>query len=287
MCVMNSRITISSLSGFLAVAIVAAAFSSPSVVCAGVVIEGEQKLLEGEPGTRTSVAISDGKVRTESVVNGQKSTMIYRSDKDLFWIVDDAAGTYREITRSDMNKMMKQVDKALQKVREQFESLPPEQRKLMKEMMGSQLGAFGKLMGSQITAFAKKDASPDINYVKIGDGGEVNGWSTVKYEGKLDGTKVSEVWAAPASVVNVGPVEMKTMESMISIFREFAGKIGMDSLTVPGPEGGLEGLPIKVIIYSDGAPASAYTVTSIEQRDLPASDFEVPPEYTKEALTAP
>jgi len=277
MGVMNLRFSHSLLREFSAVAIFAAAFFSPCVVRAGVVIKGEQRLREGEPAINTYVAISDGNARTESVLEGHKVTMIYRSDKDLFWLVDDTAKTYREMTRSELGKMMKQVNKALQEVREQFAALPPEQRKMMEEMMGDQLAAVAR----------QDHGTPEISYVKVGDGGELNGWPTVKYEGKLDGAKASEVWVAPASVVKVGPAELNTMENMMSFFREFAGKLGVDSLTALGPAGGLEGVPVKAIVYSGGAPASTYVVKSIEQRKLPASNFEVPSEYTKEALTAP
>ena len=287
MCVMSLRIINSSPFSFFAAAIVAAAFFSPRIVSAGVLINGEQKSREGAPGTTTSVAISDGNARMESVLNGQTFTMIYRSDRDLFWIVDDTTGTYREITRSDLGKMMKQVDKALKEVREKYESLPPEQRKLMEQMLESPPGAFARMMGNQISAFARKDASSGINYVKIGDGGEVNGWRTVNYKGERDGAVVLEVWAAPASEVNVGPEEMKTLEDVMSMFREFAGKIGVDFPTALGPEGGLQGLPVKVIRYANGAPASTYTVKSIEQRNLPESEFEVPAGYRKETLTVP
>jgi hypothetical protein len=161
-------------------------------------------------------------------------------------------------------------------MKEQMASLPPEQRKMMEKMMGNQLGAF-----------EGKEAAPAMAYVNMGDGGKVAGWSTVKYHGTLDGKKVSEVWAVPASAVKVGPAEMKTMESMMGFFREIAGKFGADSMTTIGPEGGLDGIPVKVVIHSNGAPASTYMVTSIEQRELPASDFEVPAGYTKQSLAVP
>jgi hypothetical protein len=272
---MISRLFLSRQTVF-AVAIAATAFLFPSILFAGVVIKGEQTPGDGGPGTRNSIAVSDGKARMESVTNGQEITMIYRSDKDLFWLVDNSARTYREMTRTELGKMMKQVDEAIRKMKEQLASLPPEQRKAMEKMMENQLAAFGR-----------EDTAPAISYVKIGDGGEVNEWSTVKYEGRLDGKKVSEVWAAPASEVRVGLAEMKTMENMMGFFREIAGKFGADSLTVLGPDGGLDGLPVKFVMFSNGRPASIYTVTSIEQKDLPASDFEVPAGYEKLALTGP
>jgi hypothetical protein len=258
---------------FFAAAVFAAAFLSLSLLHAGIVIEGELIPSDGGSGTGSFVAVSDGKARTESVVNGQKMTMIYRGDKDLFWILDNSAGTYREVTRADMRKMMEQVGKAMQQMKEQMAALPPEQRKMMEKMMGGQLRAFDR-----------KEVPPAIDYVKIGDGGDVAGWSTIKYKGTLDGTKVSEVWVAPAAVARVGSAEMKTLENMMSFFREIVGKFGGGSLTTIGPVGGLDGVPIKVVTYSNGTPVSTYAVTSIAQKDLPASEFEVPAGYTKQEL---
>ncbi len=275
MRLMISRIFLSRQTLY-AVAIAATALLFPSVLGAGVVITGEQKPGDGGPATRSSVAVSDGKARIESVANGQEITMIYRSDKDLFWFVDNSARTYREMTRTELSKMMKQVESAIRKMKEQLASLPPEQRKAMEKMMENQLAAF-----------AGEDTPSAISYVKIGDGGIVNGWSTVKYEGRLDDTKVSEVWAAPASEARVSLVEMKTMEDMMGFFREIAGKFGADSLTVPGPNGDLDGLPVRFVMFSNDRTASIYTVTSIEQKNLPASDFEIPAGYEKLALIGP
>ena len=277
MRVMKMRIPCLSPLTLLAVTFSVAAFLDPTSLRAGVVIEGEQDLGDEGPEMRSSVAISDGNARVDSIVGGEKRTMIFRSDKDLFWIVDESAKTYREITREDMRRVVKLVNNAMELMKEKMASMPPEQRKMMEKMMGNQLAALD----------GEKKGAKGITYEKIGNGGKVGGWSTVKYEGSIDGALVSEVWTAAGSAVNVGMSEMKTLEKMMSFFREFTGKFGGDSLVALGPEGALEGVPVKIVSYSNGAPAGTYLVTSIEQKKLPASEFEVPAGYTKESLNTP
>lgn len=242
---------------------------------AGTVLTGEQSQPNGSSTTST-IAIDAGKARMESSMGGQEMVMIYRSDKDLFWIIDTAGKNYREMTRADMTAMAAQVEKAMQQMKEQLANLPPEQRAMMEKMMAGKLPAVGQTK-----------AQSQTGYEKVGPGGKVGGWNTEKFIATTDGKKTSELWVAPKSEVTVPESDLKTMEKMMDFFREISSRFGAEAMPAIGPESELGGVPVKVVSFRNGNEIGTYLVTSVEQKNLPASDFEVPEGFTKLALGLP
>jgi len=91
--------------------------------------------LKGEKTIKQRVFYKNGKMKMLNIETGEYS--IYRFDKELVWQVNPAKKTYQEMTFADMEASMARSKDAMADMREKMKDMPPQQRKMMKKMMGS------------------------------------------------------------------------------------------------------------------------------------------------------
>jgi hypothetical protein len=151
---------------------------------------------------------------------------------------------------SEMTGKMAELNK-------QLESMPPDQRKMMEKMMGSQ--ALGKTSNSK------------IEVTKTSEKKKINGFPCVKYALTEDGKETGSVWTT-SSVP-----DFKTMQKD---FQEFSKRI---TAQMPMKGGQLaeamrkiEGFPIQTTIAG-----IKIDVIKVEKKSFAADEFEVPAGYKK------
>ena len=128
---------------------------------AGVTISQSWQKLDGksEPAP-SSIHIDNDRLRLEMGEN-KDVYFIYRADKKVFWTVNLKEKSYTEMTEKDFEDMMAKMEQAKKQMAAQLEKMPPEQRKMMEDMMKQMMpGA---------------DA-PKTEFKKTGSGGKINGW---------------------------------------------------------------------------------------------------------------
>jgi len=234
---------------------------------AGVTITQVMKQLDGDkPPITNLIHLETDKARIDMSQN-PTSYMVYRGDKNAFWMINTQKKTCTVMTEKDLDAMHAKMDAAMAKMREQMKSLPPERQKMMEEMMAKM--APGGAQG------------PKTTYRKIGDGGKVESWSTEKYEGLRDTAKVSEIWTAAPNSIGIQEADMKVLKDMAKFFQKFAK--GMPDL-IGNKENGLEGVPVKSISYRDGKPTWESDLKSVKKEDLAASLFEIPAGFTEKNM---
>jgi len=175
---------------------------------AGVTITQVMKQLDGDKPAATNIIHLDTDKARIDMGQNPGTYMIYRGDKDAFWMVDTHKKTYMVMTSKDFDAMRAKMDSAMAKVREQMKSLPPERRKMMEEMM------------AKLTPGGAQGAK--TSYRKLGDGGKVEGWPTEKYEGSRDSAKVAEIWTAPPKSIGLQEADVKALKDMAKFFQKFA-----------------------------------------------------------------
>jgi uncharacterized protein DUF4412 len=177
---------------------------------------------------------------------------IYRGDKKLFWIVNLKDKSYTEMTEKDFEDMLAKMEQAKKQMAAQMEKMPPEQRKMMEDMMKKMPGA---------------DA-PKTEFKSTGSGGIINGWNTVKYEAIREGAKRSDIWLADFKAVGVSEADFAPFRHMAKYFEKFS----------PDSEWKLQdkGMPVKTITYKEGKPEFQTEVKSVKQELQPPALFEVP-----------
>ena len=142
----------------------------------------------------------------------QNEIIIFRGDKNVFWVLDSDKKSYFEMTQADIAKLKSQMDKMQQMMMEQMKNMPEEQRKMMMDMMPSSVPGEKKTK----TTYTKKSSG-----VKFGK------WTTTQYEGISEGEKTDELWTVDWSQVGFDRGEFGAVG--VSGFGEKKGRRRTDS----------------------------------------------------------
>ncbi len=197
----------------------------------------------------------------KNVESNRQEEIIFRLDKDMMIHLDHGKKTYYEISFDEMERMMKKagavMDEQMAKLQEQMASMPEEQRKMMEKMMGKTLtGGKGNKLELRKTSDAKS----------------ISGYACKKYVVMSGDEPAYTMWVTKDLKEFAGM--QKDMQEfgkrMAAITPRFAGEIaeGMKNL---------DGFPVQTEIGG-----ITTTVSKVERRTTPKSEFEVPAGYKKE-----
>jgi hypothetical protein len=198
---------------------------------------------------------------------------IFRHDKGVFWMINKDEGKYIEMTRYDLKQVRQQMDQMMKQMEEQLQNLPPEQRAMMEGMMKSQM----------------PEQPQEPVYTKVDSGLEVGEWTCDQYKGEVEGAKTSDLWTVDWTELGIQQEELAVMRTMGEFFVEIAPNEAGFLQTggaEPGEEspGKYQGLPVKVVSYTEGKADFLSTMKIIEQREFSPDLFELPEGYTKEEM---
>ena len=186
---------------------------------------------------------------------------IFRLDKDLFIRVDNKLKQYSEMTFAELESEAKQasgeLDARMAEMKKRLESMPPEQRKMVEQMMGDRLKG------------GSKDARVEVT--KTSETKTISGYTCTKYVIKEDDKDFATIWTTAG---------ISGFSAMKDDFKEFSQRI-MSMLPSSGAKIAaqmkqIDGFPIQSKIGGMNI-----TVNKIEERSIPASEFEPPAGYTK------
>jgi len=251
-------------------------------VQAGTVIQQEG----GEPGgnqpkQKITLYIDAGKLRVDGQnPDGKKFIMIFDQDKQVVWNILPDNGTYMEMTPAQMEAMSAQMSQAMQKMQAQLAQMPPEQRKMMEEMMKRGMGGAAS-------------AAPTVTVQEKGKGEKVGPFATTHYEVQTNGQRSSEVWAASPSELHLQDSDFKTFQAMAKFYEPLTRNL--ESLTrnvpkgswSPGPMQQIQGFPVRTVTYEGPRAAHEWSVTNVGQRSLESSLFTLPPGLKKQEMMGP
>ncbi len=190
---------------------------------------------------------------------GDKSIVIVRSDKEMVYTLNPEEKTYTEITFAEMEAWAKKASTRMDSSRatalEKMKNLPEEQRKRMEQMMG------GLMQGQS------KDAKVEVT--NTGEKKTVSGYPCTKYIVKQDGKDVSTLWVTR---------EVKGFESVRKDWENLSKRLmSLNRMTaMVEAYQKIEGFPMETEVMQMTA-----TVTKVEKKSVPASEFEIPAGYTK------
>ncbi|MEO0102695.1 MAG: hypothetical protein ABIK81_03210 [candidate division WOR-3 bacterium] len=229
------------------------------------VIENEG--LESKEKMTHTAYIEKDRMRADLKGKEGDMTIIFRSDKGLFWSIDHKDKSYTEITKDDLSKMKKKMTEGLKMMEEEMKNLPPEQRKKIEEMMK------GKM----------KAESPKVLYKKVATNQKVNQWVCDKYEGYEGKERVEEVWTTDYKKLGLKSEELKVMEDMANFFSEITKDLTSRLYKVGKEEtGGFSGIPVRTFGYEKGKKVFAMELKEIKKEEIKPVIFELPKGYKKE-----
>jgi hypothetical protein len=218
--------------------------------------------------TTHQIEIEKTRMRAETdAAGGRKMTMIFDGGAEVMRTIDDAAKTYSEMSKADVERLSGQMSGAMSQMQEAMKNMPPEARKRMEEAMKGRGGAPG--------------AGSPTEYKKIGTD-KVGKWTCDKYEGTRDGAKVSEVCTVAPTALGFTPADFEVTKQMAEFFSKLVPQ-GADQMFRIGSQGAnsFNGLPVRTVIFRDGAPSMTTEITDASRQNFPDSLFAVPAGYTK------
>jgi Domain of unknown function (DUF4412) len=242
-----------------------AAFAASSLF-AGVRIQMEHTDLATNKTTTQTMLLDSTRLRVDS---DDKTTMMFLTDggRNRMVLLDRAKNEYREIDEQTMKQLGAQINAAMAQMQEQMKNLPPEQRKMVEQMMKGKMPQ------------AAANAAPKTVYTAKG-GGSVSGFSCTKYEGMEGNQKVADVCAASASQIRLAPGDFQVFQKM----KDFVASLtsAMSSLPFYSNlaagryfENGIEGFPIQRISYENGKADDRSELKSVTPASFSDADFSL------------
>lgn len=186
---------------------------------------------------------------------------------------DDRNRSYGEMDEGQMAALQAQMRAMQAQLRDQLANLPEAQRKQIEAMMPK----------------AEGDAGPkEVAYRRASTGERVGQWTCDVYEQIADGVKTAELCLAPAARVNLTAADMAMIATMGRASARMGAAAGaraerFDPAAIEKAVG-YAAFPVRTVAFHAGKPAMTMTLTSVEQRALPDSTFEVPAGYAKQPM---
>ncbi len=184
--------------------------------------------------------------------------ILIRLDKEKIISVDTKKKTYWEQTFAELEQAMRaatsKMDKQMEAMQEQLKNLPEEQRKMMEGMFGKQ----GEKAGN-------------IQLKKPGESKSISGFSCTKYEAREGEKTLMTLWTTR---------DVKGFEPLRKDYEALSRR-----MTAMNPQF-MKGL-IDAMVKVEGFPIQTEwsgittTVTKVESRSTPESEFTPPAGYAK------
>lgn len=219
--------------------------------------------------------LTDDRFRMETGAH----VMIFRADKDLFWIVDEKNGKYTEMDRETMKKMGDQVSAAMAQMQEQLKNMPPEQRQMMEKMMSGKMGA--GMPGTK---------REPLTWQKTDEEETIAGYPCRRYDGMRGEEREQEAWITAWDKLGLTASDFAVMDKFVEFMKEITGPmsqmVSTGFVTKYGEgDDALPGVPVKTVRYTHGGQ-SVDEFKSVERKTPDASVFEVPAGLKKETMDA-
>jgi Domain of unknown function (DUF4412) len=183
------------------------------------------------------------------------SVIIFRTDKQLMWMINPDEKTYSEMTFDDMQKMMEKNAEQMEAMKERMKNMPEEQRKMMEKMMGS--------------------SDQPLEVKKTEETKTVTGHTCTKVLVLRGDEEFMTLWVAD-DLKEFRPL-MADWKSFSEHMSQMTARFGNGMLDVYKK---IDGFPMETEVSIMGQTMTT-TVTKVEEHSTPKSAFEVPEGFTK------
>lgn len=242
------------------------------------------------PALAGSVMVTEAKVGNETYTNearvqganlrvddneGRRSSFIMAGK--VIYIVDHQDRTYHVLDEPTMRRIGGQVAAARRQMEAQMANMPPEQRRMMQEMMGR----MGQAPGAA-------PAVPRTQYRRTARSESAAGIACTVWEGLEGGRKTDEVCVAPVARVPGGTEMLAAMRQMGENMKKLNDALGMnfgDAVDEAWAQvNTLGGIPIIQREYEGGRLTSSAVLKSMRAMNVPAASFAPPAGYRRTTL---
>jgi hypothetical protein len=213
-------------------------------------------------------------VREQGPLQGQQMIATFDSEAQVMRLIDGRNRTYTEVTQRDLQ----QIGGMMAQLQEQLKNLPPEQRKMMEDMMKGR-GGMPNMPGMAGAA----PPSP-ITYKRTGSS-KVGQWACTTYDGFRGADKIMEVCAAEGSALGLTAADFRVVQQLADFMKNIAPQ-QIDQLSLYGTDEkqGYAGFPVRRVMFRNGKPDSTSELVELRREAIPASTFAVPDGFKKQEM---
>jgi hypothetical protein len=196
---------------------------------------------------------------------------------DTIYVVDPDDRSYVVLDKATMEQLGKQLGAAMEKVKEQLQKMPPEQRAQMEQMMGIQSAGDG--------------GGWKVDAVDTGKSDKVEGRACRVWDVKRNDQLDHQICVVPYSSLP-GKEDFKSaFEKFAKIFEDMAKNLPQLSGAMSNEMSALSkvnGFPMRTRNYENGRLAPEEQVVKVWREEaIPASMFEIPAGYTQKKMPVP
>jgi hypothetical protein len=245
----------------------------PALAQAGVALDMVTKDMSGNEKERSQIYAQDGFLRLDSDGGPFAADVSLIFDGSQFLVIDHGEKTYIIMDEAMLTRMTNKMNEAMEQMKAELATLPPEQRAMAEQMMESRMPG---MMG------AGEPAPPPR--VEATGKGEWGGRACTQYDVFENDIKTQEICSAPLDQINGAAEMMDTFQGMASFVKKLSeslpGPLGSSFNEHPGMVAELiGGFPVHSVEFRMGKPDTEVSMESIREEELPAGKFEVPDDY--------
>lgn len=231
-----------------------------------------QKETRGNQSTTNRIQMDKDHIRAESRSPGEETAFVFDGPNQIARLINVTKKTYTELTKAEMEQMRKQMEGAMAQMQQQLQNMPPEQRAMVEQMMR------GRGMPGMVAT------TPKVEYKQTGSD-KVGQFACTKYEGTVNGQKTAEVCTVDPKEFGLSPADFDAARQLAEFMKAIMPQAA-DQVFVNGTvqDQGYAGVPVRRTSFRNGAAESVSELTEFRREAFPASTFEVPAGFRKEAM---
>lgn len=243
-----------------------ASIAATAPAFAGTVVTSKIEL-PGVPARQSVMFIDGNHLRLQ----GPSSVTIFRGDQNTAYMLRPADKTFIKMTPETLKQLAAAVQRARAQVAEELKSMPPDQRARAEKMM-------------QATAPAENTTR---TFRKSSGTAQVGKWQCERIEEVVDGRGQANLCVVRITGAGLTAGDLSVLRQFSAFMRQGApqtARAAAFDLDALRNAVGYEALPVDTEVPSIRMHS---TVTAVETKSLPATLFEVPPDYKEQTINLP
>lgn len=237
----------------------------------------EQFQESGPDQSTVTVSLSGNRIRTS--MDDASNTLIFRGDKQLMWVVDAEKKEYYEVTREAIEKLTASVSPAMEKMKNQMETLPEAQRAMAEEMMKQRMGNMAMQEEAELT------------YQPTRQQKAIQGYECTRWNVFRNSEKIEELWVTDWNNLAYRQelqTALNALSEFITSLQKAVQQFPMASqISMPldyNANAELNGIPVSSVHYENGQMTNRSTLQRIESQPLSETLFMPPAGYTRRTM---
>jgi len=240
---------------------------------------GTQAVMQsGQQGT-TLISVEGNMLRIEHSGN-ENSLAVFDTAKKEMLMVDKKERSYMRMNRDTFDKIKEQMDKARKQMEAQMANMPPQQRDMIKKMMGDKLNMF------------TKPKTRTTKFVETGRSDKAAGYSCKITEYFVDNKKKTEFCITPQEKIKGAQDIYQAMKNMATMFKELYESLSQSfpMISESNPFSEIDkqgGYPLIITQFESGSKTERNELKSIESKSFNKSFFLPPKGFKEKKMETP